>query len=284
MEKSQQIKLDSHITHRNGNGYNKPFAIPHEKKGIKIFSQPLISLIIPVLDEEKILENTLKIYTKEIRRKYNFELIVSDGGSKDNSVEIAGKYADCVVVHRENRRQSIAEGRNKGAEKANGDILVFINADTVPVNLDYFLEYISSWTEISNKYHESSALACKVTVAPEEKNWKDSVFYTLHNFYVRMLNAFGVGMGRGECQIVKSEIFKQVKGYNSKIIAGEDFDFYRRIAKIGKISFVPFLMVYESPRRFRKFGYIPILFSWTLNSLSVMFYNRSVSKEWEAVR
>jgi hypothetical protein len=91
-------------------------------------------------------------------------------------------------------------------------------------------------------------------------------------------------MGRGECQIVRANAFKAVKGYNPYIAAGEDFDFYSRIAKIGKVSFAKEIRVLESPRRFRKYGYMSVLLSWTLNSLSVMLRGKSVSRVWEAVR
>ena len=100
----------------------------------------LISLIIPVYHEEKILDSTLRIYTKELREKFRIELIVSDGGSSDATQQIAEKYADTLVVHKENRKQTIAEGRNKGAEVANGDILVFLNGDTIPDNIDNFFK------------------------------------------------------------------------------------------------------------------------------------------------
>ncbi len=250
----------------------------------KVFAQPLISVIVPVYMEEKILERTLSVYTAELRRKYNAELIVSDGGSTDKTVEIAEKFADIIVVHNEDRRQTIAEGRNRGADAAHGDILVFINGDTVPANPDYFFSVISNVNENESKYKNVAALACTVSVAPNEKLFKDTVFYTIHNAYVRFLNAIGMGMGRGECQIVMSDVFKKVGGYNDSLTAGEDFDLYRRISKVGKINFAKDIIVLESPRRFRKFGYIRIISSWIINSLSVMLLNRSVSKEWEAVR
>ncbi len=268
--------------HKNGKSLknDKIEFIPKKK----VFSQPLISVVVPVYMEEKILEQTLSVYTRDLRRKYNVELIVSDGGSTDRTIEIAEKFADRIIIHKDERRQTIAEGRNKGAEIANGDILVFINGDTVPANPDYFFDFISGLKESKSKYKNYSAFACTVSVAPSEKLFKDTLFYTVHNFYVRILNKIGMGMGRGECQIVMSEVFKEVGGYNSLLTAGEDFDFFRRISKVGKISFVKDIVVLESPRRFRKFGYIRIVSSWVINSLSVMFLNRSVSKEWEAVR
>ncbi|MFN3270030.1 MAG: hypothetical protein ACK42G_05545, partial [Candidatus Kapaibacteriota bacterium] len=87
-----------------------------------------------------------------------------------------------------------------------------------------------------------------------------------------------------ECQIIRKEAFGKVGGYNPEIIAGEDFDLYRRLAKIGKIKFVDEIWVYESPRRFRKYGYLRTILKWLLNGIYVMLYGRSYSNDWEPVR
>jgi glycosyltransferase involved in cell wall biosynthesis len=247
-------------------------------------AEPIISVIVPVLQEEKLIADSLQIFTQELKTKYNLELIVSDGGSTDRTIEIARAYADKIVVHKGIRRQTIAEGRNCGAKIARGNVLVFINGDTIPDNPDNFFNYIYKWSANNSDISSGVAIACTVNVAPHERIFKDKIFYGCHNFYVRILNLCGIGMGRGECQIVRTEDFRRIGGYNPNIAAGEDFDLYQRIAKIGKIRFIPELQVFESPRRFRKYGYLRILKSWTLNSLSVMFYGRSVSDEWEPVR
>ncbi len=283
MSRPNENILQKALVFKNGNDLSKRSVMPLIIDNAKTV-KPLISLIIPVYMEEKILDQTLQIYTRSILKKYNVELIISDGGSSDCTVEIAEKYADKITVHKEKRRQTIAEGRNKGAEIANGDILVFINGDTVPKNIDLFFLKISSWLNSDSKITKFDALACTVTVHPDQKIFKDTLFYTIHNAYVQFLNSLGMGMGRGECQIVKAGIFKKTGGYNSQLTAGEDFDFYSRIAKHGKIGFSRDIVVYESPRRFRRYGYLRIIFSWLINSISVMMFNRSVSKEWEAVR
>lgn len=240
------------------------------------------SIIVPTYFEEAILEQLLKKFDTSLRKKYKFELIVSDGGSTDKTLEIAKKYADKVVEKVKEEKQTISEGRNCGANVASSDVLVFLNADCMPQNIIDFLEYISRWADDAS---QSDAIACKVKAFEEEELVRDKIFYFLHNNYVKFLNFIGLGMGRGECQIIRKKVFTELGGYNEKFAAGEDFDLYRRIAKNGyNIKFSKKLLIMESPRRFRKYGYMKTLWFWTLNAITVMFFNKSASKEWEAIR
>jgi len=239
-----------------------------------------LSLIVPTYLEEKMLGTLLSKFTSDVKDKYNLELIVSDGGSTDSTVAIAKQYADIVVEHIDDEKQNISQGRNNGAIAATSDIFVFLNADCEPKDIIYFLDYISNWNK-----NKIDAIACKVRAFPTEELFRDKIFYAIHNNYVRFLNMIGVGMGRGECQIISREMFEKIGGYNPLLAAGEDFDLYRRITKNkGKIQFVDDLIIYESPRRYRKYGYLKTLWYWTMNAIMVIFRNKSVSKEWEAIR
>lgn len=240
------------------------------------------SIIVPTYFEENMLEELLKKFTIELRQKYNFELIVSDGGSTDNTINIAKKYVDKLVLKTKQERQTISEGRNDGAKVAVGETLVFLNADCMPQNVENFLDFIYTWNKDAEKY---SAVACKVKSLEQEELIRDKLFYFFLNNYVKFLNLIGVGMGRGECQIIRKKIFNKLNGYNDKLVAGEDFDLYRRIYKNGyKILYTNEIVVNESLRRFRKYGYLKTLFYWFLNSINVIFWNKSASKEWKAIR
>ncbi len=224
------------------------------------------------------------MFSREWRMLHDAELIVSDGGSTDATLDIARKHADVVVLHEEPRRQTIAEGRNQGACNAKGDVLVFINGDTVPKNLDVFTACLAAFAIRTGRYARASALACPVSFADSEQQFRDRVFHVVYNSYVRLLSLLRVGAGRGECQVVRREMFERVGGYRKELVAGEDFDLFARIGLRGRVLFAHELHVIESPRRFRKFGYLRVLGSWTVNALSVMFTGRSSSDEWEPVR
>ncbi len=239
------------------------------------------SIIIPTLNEEKVLPELLKqLSDKELKLKYNYEVIVSDGGSTDDTILIANKYASKIVIHNKEKKQNISEGRNAGANIANSDILIFINGDVLFDNLEYF------FARIQNKFINSEYLAmtCKVNVIPSERNFSDRVFLGFYNWYFHLLNSVGLGMGRGECHIMSREVYSKHNGYNENMAAGEDFDLYKRIRKNGKIFFDKKLTIYESPRRYRKYGHVKIFLTWLFNALYVIFTNKSLSTEWEEVR
>ncbi len=239
------------------------------------------SIIIPTLNEEKLLPNLLKqINSPGFRNSFDTEVIISDGGSNDKTIEIAMELSDIVKVHNSTQRQNIAEGRNAGAKQANGDIFIFINGDVLIPEIAHFFNYIE------NKFAPSDYLAmtCKVKIFPEEEILLDKLYHGVYNAYFVLLNKIGIGMGRGECHIIRKNVFRKINGYNESLAAGEDFDLFRRIRKLGKILFAKNLCVYESPRRFRKLGYKQVSWSWLKNGLSVLFKNKSISKEWEQVR
>jgi glycosyltransferase involved in cell wall biosynthesis len=245
---------------------------------------PRISIIVPALNEEKLIERTLACFPLEVRRNLNMELIVSDGGSTDRTLEIARQHADIVVEHLANRRQTIAEGRNRGAERATGDLLVFINADTLPRDPSGFVQGLKAFADTLSDDRTVVAIACPVEIAPEERGLTDRLFHGFFNNYVRLLNLVGLGMGRGECQVIRRDAFVKAGGYEDQMAAGEDFDLYKRLTQYGTIGHRSELGVYESPRRFRRYGYLRVLFEWTINALAVMILRRSISKEWEEIR
>lgn len=241
----------------------------------------LYSIIIPTLNEEKLLPNLLKLLNDpQLREKYDIEIIVSDGGSEDATLKIAKTYADVVLTDENHDNQNIAIGRNIGGNNANGDILIFYNGDIVPENIIEVFDTIE--TKFVNKQY--AAMTCCVKVFPEEEKIIDIVFQTFYNYYFHLLNIIGMGMGRGECHIIKKSIFNEYDGYNEKLAAGEDFDLFRRIRKKYKILFARNLVVYESPRRYRKYGHFRILFTWLINSIYIVFGDNSKSQEWKQVR
>ena len=239
-----------------------------------------ISVIVPTLNEEKLLERMLRQFTPSLVDRFGIELVVSDGGSVDRTLEIAAGHAQTVVTNREGIKQTIAMGRNLGARSAKGSVLVFLNADTLIADPESFFGSVTAAIDAPGL----AALTCRVEVYPEERRPLDRAFHGFYNWFFGMMNRVGMGMGRGECHIMKREVFESVCGYADGIAAGEDYDMFRRLDRVGRIQFMDNVVVYESPRRYRRYGYLYVTVSWFVNFLAVFFLRRSILSEWKPVR
>jgi glycosyltransferase involved in cell wall biosynthesis len=243
-----------------------------------------VSVIIPTLDEVKRIGSLLETFTPALRQRFELEVVVSDGGSTDGTLDIARRLADRVVVHPGPEPQNIAAGRNAGAAAARGNTLLFFNADVrFPEDPEGFLADLIAAAE-------HGAATCRVGVHPDEATFADRLVLGTCNVLFFGLNLVGGGMGRGECHAVRRDVFAAVGGYNEAYAAGEDFDLYHRIAQRarergeGRIRFLWRWTLFEDPRRYRKVGYARTMWDWFRNSFCVAFLGRSYSDSWEPVR
>jgi glycosyltransferase involved in cell wall biosynthesis len=92
--------------------------------------EPSVSIIVPTFNEENNIEKCLK--SLKSLNFSNFEIILSDGGSTDKTVEIAKPYADKIIVEKELPEGWVGKnyGCHLGAEVAKGELLLFTDADT----------------------------------------------------------------------------------------------------------------------------------------------------------
>jgi glycosyltransferase involved in cell wall biosynthesis len=242
----------------------------------------LLSIIIPTLNEEK----TIGDHLREIKAtlKIPYELIVSDGKSTDNTVAIAKQYADQVVVHSGPERQSIAGGRNAGAAAATGEVLFHTDADVrVPDMNNFFATVLKAFED-----PKVVAATTRLRIYPEEERYNDWIAHTIFNTAMHTTNALhihlGAYMAKGECQFARTSAFRTVGGYDEKVIVGEDGNLFYRLGEIGTIKYFNNLVVYHSPRRFRKVGYLRMLGTIGKESYSLLFHGKSHLKEWTPVR
>jgi glycosyltransferase involved in cell wall biosynthesis len=240
----------------------------------------MVSVVIPALNEEKLLPGILQQFTPELLERHGIELIVSDGGSTDRTCTIAREFGATIVENSAGIKQTISIGRNAGAERARGNILVFLNADTVVPEIDEFFRRVLHEVALPGV----CAVTCSVRVYHAEESFADVLFHGFYNWFFFMMNKVGMAMGRGECHVMTRSAYAAVGGYAGSIAAGEDYDMFRRLSRIGKIKFLRDVFVHESPRRYRKYGYLYVTLSWFLNFLSVFFLGRSILNQWKPVR
>lgn len=240
----------------------------------------MISIIIPTLNEESILEKTLKDLENGFTIPH--EIIVTDGKSTDRTIEIARKYADKVIVYSGTARQTIAMGRNDGAAEATGDFLAFMDADcTIPKPDEFFTMALKYFTDNPRLV----ALTPKIKVLPQFETFGDRFFFGMLNFNKWWLNnILHRGESGGELQFMPRSAYDKVGGFRGDLVTREDADMFLRLSKIGRTLYDSSLIVYHTGRRAHKIGWSKLMWDWTLNTVWVMLFNKAHAEEWKVVR
>jgi len=215
---------------------------------------PLISVVIPTLNEEGYLPSTLA----SVQGARGLELIVVDGGSTDDTVRIA-RSSGAFVVHSEPGR---ARQMNEGARVARGSMLLFLHADTrVPRG---FAE------RVRRTLADESVAAGAFGLRIEGPRWSLRVVERLVRWRCRW---FGLPYG-DQALFMRAPTFHGAGGYPQQPIM-EDFDLVRRLRRLGRIQVVS-EMVETSGRRWLKRGVGRVTL---LNQVIILAYVLGVGPE-----
>jgi glycosyltransferase involved in cell wall biosynthesis len=221
--------------------------------------KPWLSIIIPTLNEEKI----IGVILEKIRKAApaGVEIIVADGRSHDHTVEIALKHGARVVF--EGRGfPSIGSGRNAGAKVARADLFLFNDADTAPDPRFFDI--------VRKDFQDERVVGIGCKVMPDESGALTRAFFSFLNFLVR----FSVWVGRpsiaGNCVAYRKKQFWQIKGFDEEMQASEDQDLCIRISKLGKVVYHHGIVAVTSSRRLKKFGLFGLIIDWGRTTINFL--------------
>ena len=226
----------------------------------------LISVVIPAFNEEDYLGETLASLdrAKAFLRKeetVSAEVIVVDNDSSDSTADVARRFGATVVKE---TQHNVAKVRNTGARFANGDVLIFIDADTiVPDELLWRIVEVMREPICLGGAVDTNYRPAKLTSRIYLQSW-------------RIIGKLA-GIAQGATQFCRNDVFFALGGYNETLFMGEDVDFYWRLKKFakqhyGSISFIEEMQVIPSTRRFDQWGLWRTLV-WT-NPLFILLFRR----------
>ncbi|MBI1819771.1 MAG: TIGR04283 family arsenosugar biosynthesis glycosyltransferase [Nitrospirae bacterium] len=202
-----------------------------------------ISVIIPVLNEEKVLQKTLQ----RLKKGADLELIVVDGGSLDSTPAIARAFTRKVFASPPGRARQM----NEGARHAEGEILLFLHADSqiAPGGLGRIVPAITG----------GQALGGAFRLAIDSQN----IFLRMIAWFANLRTAItGIPYGDQGIFITRSA-FEKMGGFPD-IPLMEDVELSKKMKRAGKIVLLK-EKIAASPRRWKKEGiFLTTLKNWTL--------------------
>ena len=194
-------------------------------------NQPMVSVLMTAYNREKYIEEAIKSVLDSTYK--NFELIIVDDGSKDNTVEIAKAYAvkDArIKVYVNEQNLGDYPNRNKAASYATGKYLKYVDADDMiyPRGLEILVEMMEEFPEAGWGLCSMSQFIEKPF--PFMLDPKEAFHY----------NYLGPGLFHRAplSSIIKREIFEAVEGFKSIRMAG-DFEMWHRLAQQYNVVLMP---------------------------------------------
>ncbi len=204
----------------------------------------MISVVIPAYNEERLLSDCLKSL---INQQYEgeYEIIVADNGSTDNTASIARNFGTRVVYCGETK--GVAYARQAGADVARGDIIAQADADTI-----YPADWLAKIAGDLATHPKAVAVAGKF-IYRDPPSWAKFEYLFRHGMYWVTAVLFGRPLlPSGATLAFRRAAFLAVDGYRNSLYSPDQWGLSARLGKMGNILYDRNLCVLTSSRAVKK--------------------------------
>lgn len=193
--------------------------------------KPKVSVIIPTYNRANLVKRSIKSVLDQTYQ--NFELIVIDDNSLDDTVNVVNAFKDSriqYICHKINRGAPAA--RNTGINKSRGEFIAFLDDDDewLPEKLEIQLEYLNHRPNVGLIY-------AGFEVVDKDKNKIHRIYPKERgNTFPRILHSNFIG---SPTAIVRRECFESVGIFDESFKSSQDWDMWIRIAQKYDVDYVP---------------------------------------------
>lgn len=228
----------------------------------------MFSIIIPTLNEEQYLPNLLTSLTLQTSRQ--FEVIIVDGKSVDNTINTAEQYHKQIPKLRiiQNQNANLSLQRNLGARVAQGEWLIFVDADSVL--------FPSCIQRITKYLHSNQTVLMTSWANPDSNAPIDYFIVWLQNITLFIETLINMYISPGSLTIIQTSVFNAVGGYDVTHEYAEDINLSQRLIQQNvKLTLLRKPLYIQSLRRFRNKGYLKILTTYAATVFSSFITKRT---------
>ena len=190
---------------------------------------PFISVIIPVFNRGHCLEESIRSVCDQ--HFTDFELIIVDDGSTDNTVEVVNQFPDIQLI-RLDKNQGVSFARNCGLEQAKGDWIAFLDSDDLweKGKLQAQVQWINQHPDCQAVYTDEIWIRNGVRVNPMNKHQKYSGDIFQYCLPLCIVSPSSV--------LLRAKMLSEVGGFDESMLVYEDYDLWLRIAKKYPFHFI----------------------------------------------
>ena len=227
----------------------------------------MISIIIPAHNEENYIRQTLHSIKEQSYQ--NHEVIVIANGCTDKTEEVVRKKENKKIRLLSLPQANVSVSRNAGALNAKGELLLFLDADTL-LDKDALQKINQQFT---NEY-----IAATTRVKPDSLELKYKFAMKFKNFYHRTK----IYQGFSGALICRKKDFNEVNGYDPEIMVKEHRKLIIKLKKKGEFGCMNAYVI-TSMRRFKEWGLLKATGFW-IGQWAKNYYGDLKESKYEKVR
>lgn len=197
---------------------------------------PFFSVVIPLYNKAHFIEASVKSVLQQDFE--NFELIIVDDGSTDDSLAKVNQIKDPRIQLIQQKNKGAAAARNYGVEFAKSNWIAFLDADDV-----WKKNHLSELHKALQQFPEEVVFTTRLSIVQENKKEILAIYnfpigkkikllpYFENSVKSDLLNTSGI--------LIQKVFFKKLGGFNETIYSGQDTDLFIRIGLQKKVVFNP---------------------------------------------
>ncbi len=191
-------------------------------------SNPLVSIIMPAYNAAEYIAEAIESVL--IQNYRNFELIIVDDGSTDNTKDIIAGFKDEKIKYFYKENAGTASARNLAMKESKGDFLITLDADDM-ITPDFIAKHLQQF----EKHPETDLVYCDDYLIDEDgkpTRVSERPEYPDRKSLIRDLFRYGCPIVPFRTCIRKS-VFDKIGFFDEDLLVGEDYDMMRRFVKSG---------------------------------------------------
>jgi hypothetical protein len=192
---------------------------------------PLVSVIMPVYNGEKFLKDAIDSILGQTFS--DFELLIINDGSKDNSAKIINSYSDSRIRFLENSfNLGLAGARNRGIKEAQGKYIALLDCDDIslPTRLEKQVKVLEN---------DHSIGLCGTWVKTFGGNSTSEWCYPINPDYLRCRMIFDNPFTTSSVMVRRRPLLSLDKYFDLEFTQAEDYELWERLSKVSRISNIP---------------------------------------------